>query len=95
MDQIENKSLSSHKVEINERKETRITGVKKLDSFNEREFMLDSIMGYIQITGTGMALGKMDLENGVLLIKGTINSLKYIGKDKADENTSFWKKVFK
>ena len=86
----------SHKVEINERKTAVISGVKKLESFDSKEFFFESIMGYIVIKGEGLELLKLDTREGNLSIKGKINSLTYLnaGGKKAKEE-SMLSKLFK
>ena len=42
-----------------------------------------------------MTLGKMDVENKVLVINGNINSLRYLTKNSKDINSSIWKKLFR
>ena len=64
----ENKLKSNHIVEITDRNETKITCVNKLNSFNDKEFYLETDFGNMQITGSNMTLGKMDVENKVLVI---------------------------
>ena len=40
----------SHVVKINDRKNIVISGIKKINSFDDKEFLLESIMGNIIIT---------------------------------------------
>ena len=42
---------SNHIISITERKNINLTGVKKIDSFDNQEFLMDTIMGYIIIKG--------------------------------------------
>ena len=72
---------SSHIITINERK------IKKLNSFDDKEFFVDSIMGPILIKGEMLELIKMDTFQGNLSIKGKIYSVNYLeesGKNKTD-----------
>jgi sporulation protein YabP len=86
----ENKSL----IKIENRKSCLLLGVKKLDSFDDKEFLLDTIEGFLHIKGKGLSLGKMNMEEGELLIEGKIDSLSFINKtDKKDK--SLLKKLFK
>lgn len=87
--------IKGHKIEIVDRSDTKITGVKKLESFNDHEFSFDSVYGPMKVTGKGLELGKMDLDNGILTIKGTVESLRYTDKNKANDDAPFWKKVFR
>ena len=44
-------SSFNHNVTINERKNIVITGVKKIDSFDNEEFLMDTSLGYMIIKG--------------------------------------------
>ncbi len=78
MDKSKEMDGINHAVQINERKSIVLTGVKKLDNFDSKEFFLDSVMGYILIKGEGLELIKLDTFQGTLSIKGKINSLNYL-----------------
>lgn len=92
---MENENIGSQNITVCDRKRTTITGVRKLDSFDEQEFSVETTMGYIKIQGSGLALEGMDMDRGVLTIKGTLDSLRYTGKEKSDTKESFIKKIFK
>lgn len=83
-----------HSITISERKAVSITGVKKIDSFDHKEFLLDTIMGFIHVTGNELSIGTMNMDTGSLLIKGTIETVSYVGKVK-DSKDTFLKKLFK
>jgi len=70
MDKKDRESNFNHLVEINERKTLVVSGVKKLESFDSKEFFLESVMGYILIKGQDLELIKLDTWEGTLSIKG-------------------------
>ena len=86
----------NHTVTINERKTSVITGVKKLESFDNKEFFLNSVMGYMLIKGEGLELIKLDTFQGTLSIKGRVDSVDYVdsGGKKANKE-SMLSKLFK
>ena len=49
---------SSHSISVTERKSINITGVKKIDSFDNLEFLMDTVMGYITIKGEELEIIK-------------------------------------
>lgn len=85
----------THSITINERKNIVITGVKKITSFNNNEFLLDSNMGFITLKGTDLEIVKLDTFQGNVSIKGTINSLNYSERYKKDKEESVFNKLFK
>ena len=69
---------SNHNINITNRKNINLTGVKKIENFDESEFLLDTNMGYLKITGTNLEIIKLDTYQGDVSIKGKINSFNYI-----------------
>ena len=86
----------NHSINLNERKNINITGVKKIDSFDDEEFLLETIMGYMVIKGEGLEIIKLDTYQGNVAIKGKINGLTYMeSSDKKDKSDSILNKLFK
>ncbi len=91
---MEENSTFTHHVIIKERKTIIIEGVKKLDSFDKNDFLIDTTLGYLHINGVDLSLGGMDMEKGHLSIEGRINSLSYLNKE-AKKKEGFFKRLFK
>jgi len=86
----------NHNINIIQRKNINITGVKKIENFDENEFMLETNMGYLNIKGTNLEIIKLDTYQGDVSIKGKIDSLNYTEKsDKKQKNESVLSKLFK
>ena len=93
-----NESISyNHGISINERQNIYITGVLKIDSFDEEEFLLETNMGYLAIKGEGLEIIKLDTKDGIVSIKGMIISMSYLEKlgKKANKESGFFEKLFK
>lgn len=87
---------STHSITINERKSIAITGVKKIDSFDDEEFLLETNMGYIIIKGEELEIMKLDTYQGNVSIKGRLNSFSYMESGtKKDKEDSVFSKLFK
>ena len=87
---------SSHSISITERKNINLTGVKKIDSFDNAEFLMDTIMGYIIIKGEDLEIVKLDTFQGNVTIKGKINSLTYTeNNNKKTKEENILSKLFK
>ncbi len=92
MDKVDNiVGNYNHSINIVERKNLMVTGVKKIDNFDSEEFLLQTTMGYLVIKGTDLELVKLDTMQGNISIKGTIISFNYIedNKLKVKENSIF------
>ena len=89
-------SSFSHSVSVIERKNILITGVKKVDSFDSEEFLIETIMGYLALKGSDLELIKLDTLQGSVTIKGMVNSFDYIEDTKKEEkNASIISRLFK
>lgn len=85
-----------HDLNLSDRKELTVTGVKNIESFDSEEFLIETNLGFLHIKGNGLTLDKMDNDNNELLIKGQINSLMYVHNQKGKENKgNIFKKLLK
>lgn len=85
---------STHDVKISDRSQLYMTGVKKIDSFDNEEFLMDTALGTLLLKGEGLELVKLDTHDGNVSIKGKINSIAYSDGKKADGENIF-SKLFK
>lgn len=89
-------SSSNHSITLNERKNLLITGVKKIDSFDNEEFLLETNMGYVVIKGKELEIVKLDTYQGNVVIKGRVNSLSYMeSANKKEKDEGMFSKLFK
>ena len=96
MDKIDTFNTLSHVVTINERSNIVITGVKKIESFDVDEFLMETNMGFIKLTGEELEIIKLDTYQGNVSIKGKINGLSYIENlSKKNKEDSIFSKLFK
>ena len=93
MDKMETIANLNHNITINERKNIIISGVKKIESFDNEEFLLETTMGNIVIKGTDLEIIKLDTYQGNVTIKGVIVSLSYTDGTKKEEGV--FSKLFK
>lgn len=94
---MDNNSHVSHDVKIIDRNFISLSGILKVVSFNDLEFLLESNMGNIFIKGSGLEVLKMDTVDGLVKIKGRIDSLIYSDKNLKNKNKDegFVAKLFK
>lgn len=97
MDKVKEMECSfNHGISIAERKNILVTGVKKIESFDNEEFLMDTTLGFLVIKGKDLEIIKLDTYQGNVSIKGSVDSLSYMindGKKKMEE--SFISKLFK
>lgn len=95
MDKANDNVLLRHQISMNERKSIAISGVKKIISFDNEEFLLESVMGVILLKGTNLEIIKLDTSDGNVSIKGNINGINYIDENISKNKESFLTKLFK
>lgn len=71
-----------------------LTGIDKIVRFDSEEFVMESVMGPINVKGEMLEVVKLDTHDGVVSIKGKISSLVY-EDDKKKTEESFLSKLFK
>ena len=92
MERVE--AVSESRVTLDDRKSIIVTGVKKIDSFNTTEFLMDTTLGNMSIKGNGLEIVKLDTYQGNVSIKGVIDSITYKDEKKHSEE-SLLSKLFK
>ena len=87
----------NHVFNMVERKNISVSGVKKIDSFDSEEFLIESVMGMMVLKGEGLELVKLDTREGVVTIKGMVNSLTYVDEitSKKSKENSVISRLFK
>lgn len=84
----------THEIKIINRESLYLSGIKKIDNFDETEFLLDSVMGNILIKGNNLEVNLLDTDKGDVRIKGKINSIIYTDAKKQNKE-SILTKLFK
>ena len=92
---LESISTVSHQLQISERKQIMLTGIKKIYSFDNEEFLMESTMGMILLKGSELEIIKLDTHDGNVSIKGHIDSFTYMDDSKKLKEESFISKLFK
>lgn len=96
MDKATTTASFNHSITLNERKNIMITGVKRIESFDDEEFLMETTMGYVTIKGEGLEIIKLDTYQGNVSINGKVNSLIYMDSaNKKEKEESVFGKLFK
>lgn len=76
---------------MEERAKLMISGVREVDSFDDRSVILLTEMGELHIKGTSLHISNLDVDTGELTVTGKIIGLVY----QENSNGSFFSKLFK
>jgi len=85
---------TKHEVKVIDRGVIYLSGIEKIISFDDQEFLMESVMGNIDLRGDDLEIIKLDTHDGVVSIKGIVNSIVY-EDSKKKEKESFLGKLFK
>ena len=93
--QNDNVLIGNHEVKMTDRKTIFLKKKKKIVSFDNEEFLMESNMGVILLKGENLELIKLDTADGNVKIKGKINNLNYVEAKEAKKQESIITKLFK
>ncbi len=66
-----------HQVTLVNREHVTIKGVLHVESFDEREIIMDTEMGLLTIRGEDLNIRELSLEQGNFAVEGLVHSLSY------------------
>lgn len=97
MDKVKEIEASfNHGISLAERKNVVVTGVKKIESFDNEQFIIDTTLGLLTVKGSDLEIIKLDTYQGNVSIKGRIDSLVYMDNEiKKSKEETFLSKLFK
>ena len=68
---------ATHTVLIEGRRRMRITGVVEVERFFEDELTVETEVGTLTVWGEGLKLGRLNPDDGQVLLEGEIVSIEY------------------
>ena len=97
MDNLHFEQTPYHHICLKDRKSVELTGVKKIESFDSYEFLIETSLGYLNITGTELTLIRLDQEQNEVSIRGNIDSMSYVSdhKKKPHQKDKMFNKLLK
>ncbi|MBQ7455770.1 MAG: sporulation protein YabP [Clostridia bacterium] len=69
-----------HTLSLNDRKTLTLTGVSEVTSFDEKQLVLHTGAGLLTVTGEGLHVSALLLEEGKLSVEGQIDAVAYSRK---------------
>ena len=92
---MEGINYGSQEVKMTDRSNISLTGVNKIVSFDDEEFLMETTMGNLRLLGESLELLKLDTVDGNVKIKGKINSFTYIDSKLKNKDEGIVAKLFK
>ncbi|TKC13908.1 sporulation protein YabP [Robertmurraya kyonggiensis] len=87
--------VQEHDVIMRGRRLLDITGVKQVESFDNEEFLLETVMGFLAIKGQNLQMKNLDVDKGIVSIKGKIFDLVYLDDQHGEKAKGFFSKLFR
>lgn len=84
-----------HDVIMKGRKTVDITGVKHVESFDQEEFLLETVMGFLTIRGNQLKMRNLNIEEGLVSIEGVIHHMHYLDESSQHSGKGLLGKLFK
>ena len=72
-----------HSVNLTDRKRLSLTGVEDVDCFNEQIVVLRTSQGTLTVTGAGLNMSQLNLEDGRVSLEGEVDAMEYTGGRKS------------
>lgn len=66
-----------HALMLMNREHLEISGVIKVNTFDEKEIIMDTGMGSLYVLGQDMHVSMLNLDEGKVAVDGSINSIEY------------------
>ncbi len=73
----ERKNAKGHRVEMTDRNAIQIYGVTDVLSFDEEGVAVDTVCGMLLLKGSGLHVGRLNLEEGEIAVEGQIDAVTY------------------
>lgn len=73
----ERATQKNHKLVVNNRKTSLVTGVMDVLSFDLNEILLETEQGMMMVKGTDLHVNRLSLEKGEVDLSGHIDSISY------------------
>lgn len=88
-------TIPEHDIIMRGRKLLDITGVKQVESFDNEEFLLETVMGFLSIRGQNLQMKNLDVDKGIVSIKGKVFDLVYLDDQHGEKAKGFFSKLFR
>lgn len=83
-----------HEFCVKMRKEMNILGVKEVESFDEHCVILHTLGGEMTVEGSGIRVGTLDVDRGVVTLSGKIDAV-YYSNDQREQKHGFLSKLLR
>ncbi|KUG05207.1 forespore shell protein [hydrocarbon metagenome] len=89
--------MSEHALILLDRKTLEISGVENVNTFDEEEIILETVMGYLYVLGEQLHVSMLNLDQGKVVVEGNIINIEYKreGKDMKSRGKNILSRLLK
>jgi len=69
--------MADHYFKLVNRRNLELGGITNVISFDEQEILLETVMGFLNITGEELHITILKLDEGKVTLEGNVNGLEY------------------
>ncbi|MGB9885780.1 MAG: sporulation protein YabP [Moorellales bacterium] len=85
-----------HQLSLSDRRELTVSGVTHVDHYHGREVVVATSLGFLVVTGEELSIEHLNLEDGILKLKGLISGLTYSEQERsAGRGQSRWRRLWR
>ncbi len=89
------RETNDHDIRLISRKQLDITGVKQVESFDNEEFLLETVMGFLSVRGQNLHMKNLNVDQGIVSIEGKVYDLVYLDQSQQEKSKGLFGKLFK
>ena len=78
--------MENHFLSVDNKEKLTINQVVDVDAFDENNLWANIKEGAIEVSGENLSVEKLDLDEGLLVVRGIIRSFSYIDKKPFEKN---------
>ncbi len=71
------KKKKEHQLHLDNRQKLALSGITHVDTFNEAEIVLESVMGKMTLKGESLHITQLNLDEETLMVEGAVRAIIY------------------
>ncbi len=89
------KVSKGHRLVMENREQIALTGVKRVQSFDPKEIILETELGILSIKGEQLSIKLLNLEEGKIDLQGHVSALIYQRNSSGGTRQGFINRIFR
>jgi len=89
------KIAKGHRLVMENRELIELTGVRKVQSFDPKEIVLETELGILSVKGNQLGIKLLNLEEGLVDLQGSVDALIYHRNPSTASRRGFLNRVFR